>query len=235
MPDKQEITNHIGSLNEKPLHASLKQWIARPDDRLEIRVDGYVVDIVRDELLIEVQTGNFSAMKKKLAALVSRYPVQLVYPIAREKWIVKRSGSFAAGTGRQKSPKRGCVEDLFIELVSFPELMAERNFTFQVLLIQEEEIRRFERNKRRRRRGWVTEERRLLQVVEQRLFETPGDMAALLPPDLPEQFTTADLARGLHRPRWFAQKMAYCLRGMGALVDIGKSGRSILYSRADAE
>ena len=37
----------IGTLRERPLHASLKRWYARPGDRTEAAVDGYVVDLVR--------------------------------------------------------------------------------------------------------------------------------------------------------------------------------------------
>ena len=44
----------IGVLNEKPLHASLKEWYAKPGDQLEVAIDGFVIDIVRDDLLLEV-------------------------------------------------------------------------------------------------------------------------------------------------------------------------------------
>lgn len=33
----------IGTLNEGPLHASLKQLYVRPGDRIEIPVDGYII------------------------------------------------------------------------------------------------------------------------------------------------------------------------------------------------
>ena len=59
-------THQIGTLNENPLHAALKAWYARPGDRIEVPVDGFIVDIVRDDLLVEIQTGNFSAVKEKL-------------------------------------------------------------------------------------------------------------------------------------------------------------------------
>ena len=75
-------------------------------------------------------------------------------------------------------------------------------------------------------------ERRLLQVVGQRLFETPQDMLALVPTSLPEPFTTTDLAEATGQPLWLAQKMAYCLREMGAITVVGKRGRGILYLRA---
>ena len=55
----------IGLLNEKPLHASLKEWYAQPGDRFEVAVDGFVIDIVRDDLLLEIQTGNFASIKSK--------------------------------------------------------------------------------------------------------------------------------------------------------------------------
>jgi hypothetical protein len=59
----------IGLLNEKPLHASLKQWYARPGDRFEVPVDGFVIDIVRGRLLIEIQTRNFASTRAKLIKL----------------------------------------------------------------------------------------------------------------------------------------------------------------------
>ena len=85
--------------------------------------------------------------------------------------------------------------------------------------------------RRWRRRGWVTEERRLLEVVDQQLFQTPAELRALIPDTTPDPFTTADLAQALARPRWLAQKMAYCLRKMEVITPTGKQGRSILYSR----
>ena len=56
----------IGTLRERPLHASLKRWYARPGDRVEVAVDGYVVDLVRGDLLIEIQTRGFATLRPKL-------------------------------------------------------------------------------------------------------------------------------------------------------------------------
>src|SRR6185369_9848333 len=111
-----------------PLHASLKQWYAPPGDRFEVPVDGFVIDLVRDDLLIEIQTGNFSAIKSKLNKLAHSHQVRLIYPIVQEKWIV-RSGGDGCGTMRRKSPKRGRMEDLFWELVSIPQLLSNPNFS----------------------------------------------------------------------------------------------------------
>jgi len=134
--------------------------------------------------------------------------------------------------GRRKSPKRGSLELVFEELVSLPRLLAHPNFSLEVLLIQEEEIRRYAGARHWRRRGWVTHERRLLQVVDRRQFETPADMRALIPAALAEPFTTTELAEAIRQPLWLAQKMCYCLREMKAITAVGKRGRGILYMRA---
>jgi hypothetical protein len=224
-------TSRIGLLNEKPLHAGLKAWYAGPGDRLEVAIEGFFIDIVRCGLLVEVQTGSFFSVKKKLLRLTRRHPVRLVYPIAVERWIVQLAENGRDQVSRRKSPKRGRVEDVFRELVSFPALMKSKNFSLEVALIREEVVRRTRRTRRWRRRPWITQERRLLDVLGTRLFETPAHMAALVPEDLPEHFTTLDLARAIRRPRWLAQEMTYCLKNMGVLSQAGRQGRSILYGR----
>ena len=86
---QQTVHQRVAVLNEKPLHAALKEWYRQPGDRFEVCVDGFVVDIVRGPVLVEIQTRNFAAIKRKLAKLAVHNPVRLVYPIARDKWIVK--------------------------------------------------------------------------------------------------------------------------------------------------
>jgi hypothetical protein len=223
----------IGSLNERPLHASLKEWYARPGDQFETAVDGYVIDIVRNDLLLEIQTGNFASIKSKLTNLVHSHQIRLIYPVAQEKWILKLPKDDGSGVTRRKSPKRGRVEDLFREMVSFPELLANRNFSLEVLIIREEEARRHEGTRRWRRRGWATEERRLLEVVDQRVFEEPADWLALLPEGL-GSFTASDLAQATATRTELAQKMAYCLRKVGLIEPCGRRGRANLYRVAGA-
>ena len=226
-------------MNEKPLHAALKQWYARPGDRLEVAIDGYVVDIVRGDLLVEIQTRNFSAMKSKVLELVRCHRVRLVYPIAREKQILRMAddGTRPLGArplGRRKSPKRGIPADVFEELVSFPELLLDRDFSLELLFIREEEVRHQEPKRGWRRKGWVTDERRLLKVLDRMVLETPADLAALIPGGLAEPFTTADLAQAIGRPRRLAQRMAYCLRAAGCITTAGKRGNAVLYARTTA-
>jgi hypothetical protein len=218
----------IGSLNEKPLHASLKEWYRQEGGRVEVAVDGFVVDLVRDGLLIEIQTRNFASMRRKLDRLLDSHMMRLVHPVAATKWIVKLDQD-GAEVSRRRSPKRGIAADVCEELVSFPSLLSHPNFTLEIALIEEEEIRRPDAEKGWRRGGFVIEERRLVDVLETVELDSPEELLGLLPEGLPDPFTTADLADGLGRSRHLAREVAYCIRVSGAVETVGRDKRGILY------
>ena len=67
----------IGELRERSLHAELKSWYALPRDRVEVPMDGYVIDLVRRGTLIEIQTRGFAKLKRKLTRLVNTHRVRL--------------------------------------------------------------------------------------------------------------------------------------------------------------
>jgi hypothetical protein len=223
----------IGTLRETGLHASLKAWYARPGDAMETAVDGYVVDLLRADTVIEIQTGHFSDIEPKLLALLARRPVRLVHPIALERWYVQVGPDHLTTLNRRKSPKRGGVAQVFSQLVSFPELLRHPNFSLEVLLIREEELRRpWPGARRGRRRLWQVVDRRLVDVVESRVLACPADFLALLPAGLPWPFTNRDLSRALRQPAALAAQMTFCLRRMGALSVAGKRGRASLHDLA---
>ena len=226
-----EPHNGINVYNEKSLHAALKQWYLQPDDHLEVKMDGYIIDLVRGEQLIEIQTGSFSPLKRKLAELAKHHAVRLVFPIAQEKWIIRLPEDEREQPQRRKSPKRGQVEQVFKELVYIPSLIQNENFSLEVLLIREEELRHHEANKAWRRKGWVTQERRLLEVLDRQVFQTSHDLARLLPSSLPGPFSARELAKAARQPDWLAYKMIYCFKIMGIVIPDGKRGRSQLYTR----
>ena len=220
----------IGSLNEKPLHAALKDWYHRDGDLVEAPIGGFVVDLVRAELLIEIQTRGFAAMRRKFDRLLDTHPMRLVHPIPSVKWILKLD---AAGrdASRRRSPKRGIPADVCAELVSFPSLLSHPNFVVEVLLIEEEEIWRPDAGKGWRRNGFVIEEQRLVDVLDSVEFGSPEDLLTLLPSGLPDPFTTKDLADRLRRSRHLAQEVAYCMRESGVLQVVGRDRRGYLYRR----
>jgi hypothetical protein len=112
----------IGTLNEGVLHAQLKDWYKRPGDRIEQVVGGFVVDLVRGDLLVEIQTGSFTPLRRKLELLTRQQRVRLVAPLPLVHRIIRLSDEGELLSAR-RSPRRGRVEDIFNRLVSIPSLL----------------------------------------------------------------------------------------------------------------
>lgn len=228
----------IGKLNESGLHAALKAHYAQPGDRLESVIGGFVIDILREgepPTLIEIQTGNFSALKPKLSALLDAHRIRLVYPLAAQKWIV-RIDAAGALISRRKSPRAGSPLDIFRELVYIPAFIGHPNLTIELIETAQEEIWRDDGAGSWRRRHWSIADRRLAALGETQTLRSPADCFALvqsvLSADLPAEFTIADVTARLIAPRLkpLIQPSLYALHKMGALVRTGKRGRAFTYA-----
>ena len=215
-------------MNEYTLHSAIKQWYSLPGDTFEVSIGGFVVDVVQGSLLVEIQTKNFSAAKRKLQRLVGDHKVRLVYPIAKQKWIVRVAQS-GEPLSRRKSPKKGRLVDLFHELVRLPGLIEHRNFSLEVLMIEEEEVRCNDGRGSWRRRGASIKDRKLISVTERVLFKDEKDFLRFLPGELPDPFTNKDLSVRVAVSVNLARKITYCLKKMGTIAEVGKRGRELLF------
>ena len=218
-------------MGEKSLHSSLKNWYSKPGDLVEETVDGYIVDIKRGDLLIEIQTRNFSAIRDKLSALTRSHRVRLVHPIPEMKWIVRVQGDGETVVSRRKSPKRGRLEDLFVELVYIPELLGVHNFEVEALMVHSEDVLIDDGKGSWRRRRWSIHDRRMLKVVEQKKFQTPIELTCTIPDSLEDGFTTRQLAEKKNISLATSRKMIYCLRKLGLLESDGYRRRAPVYKR----
>jgi hypothetical protein len=231
----------IGTLNEGPLHQALKTQYARryaASSRAssEVPVGDYVADVLGDDdVLYEIQTGGFGAIRRKLLHLVAEHKVVLVHPIAAVRVIVKIPDAADADTTRRRSPKRGHPAHVLNQLVYIPRLLAHPNFELEVVMVEEDEVRVFDPLRVRRRGGWRVVRRQLSAVVARQRFRCLEDLFDLLEAPLTDPFTTRELADALDQPRRLAQKMAYILREGGVTRICGKTGNALVYRRAGRE
>lgn len=228
IPPAEVPQSGIGTKNESALHAAIKNWYALPEDEPEAKEGRYIIDIKREGLLIEIQTKNFSAIGKKLRALTKKHKVRLIYPVSTEKWIIKTDpeGNLIS---RKKSPKKGSVYDIFNELIRIPDLVDEANLSIEILFIKEEEIRCDDGKGSWRRKGVSILDRKLVDVIEKKIFQGKKDFLDLLPQDLEQPFSNKILAEKLGIPANKARKITYCLKKAGALKEVGKQGNTLLY------
>ena len=163
--------SNIGVLREGPLHAAVKAALAEPGDRLEVPVGRFVIDLVRaDGELVEVQTGGFGALGKKLDALLDEHRIRIVYPVAAERRIV-RVDEHGQVLGVRRSPKRATAAAVFDKLVAFPSLLTHPNLTIEVVLLREDHVRGPQPTTTRRRTR-DPGERRMVEVLDQVALRT---------------------------------------------------------------
>jgi hypothetical protein len=217
-------------MNEFSLHSEIKKAYSLPGDQFEVKLDDYIVDILRGNLAIEVQTKNFSALKEKLQMLTKKYQVRLVYPLTEKKWITHVTKDQTV-LDKRKSPRKGRLTDVFGELVMIPHMIGVENFSLEVLFIDEEEVRLNDGKGSWRRKGVSIKERKLLKVNDRILFQNSGDYLKILPDNLNEVFTNRELAELAKISVRTAQQITYCLRKGGVIRLAGKKGRKLGFKK----
>ena len=131
----------IGTLQEKTLHAILKDYYAPLKDMQEIPVDGYVADIYTGTEIIEIQTAQFNRMRSKLECFLPNYPVTIVYPVPKIKyllWIDEETGECSKP---RKSTVKGSVYRAFYELYKIKQYLPDKNLKLCFPILEIEEYR----------------------------------------------------------------------------------------------
>ena len=217
-------------MNECSLHSEIKKVYSLPGDQFEVKLGNYIVDILRGNLVIEVQTKNFSALKEKLQVLTEKHQVRLVYPLTEKKWITYVTKDHEV-LDKRKSPRKGRVTDLFRELVMIPNMIGEENFSLEVLFIDEEEVRCDDGKGGWRRRGVSIIERKLLKVNDRVLFHSKADYLKILPDNLNGVFTNRELSKLAKISARTARQITYCLKKGGVIQLAGKNGRELVFQK----
>ena len=215
-------------MTEQTLHEQLKEIYALETGEIESTMGDYRVDVVRGDLLIEIQTGSFSSIRDKLRDLVQGNRVRLVHPIANQKWIIRLSED-GKQVSRRKSPRKGRVEDIFYELVYMPGLILNPNFELEVVMVDLDEYWIDDGRGSWRRRRWSIHDKRMIELHERHLFKSPDDFKQLIPESLQPDFTSRMLSKESGLNTRLAQKMLYCLTQMNIVERNGKKGRAYLY------
>lgn len=216
---------------ETSLHRALKQLYAGDAARTEVRIEGYRIDAVTDQLLIEIQHGSLAAIRDKIRRLLDSHRVLVVKPIIARKVLVKHTAVDGPVISRRQSPKRGTLLEIFDELVYFTRVFPHRRLEIEVVLVEIEELRHPGHGRRRRwrRNDHVASDQRLVSVGQSVRLARPADLVRLLGAKLPPKFHTGDLAELLGIRRHVAQRIVYCLREMKAVDAIGKQGNTRIY------
>ena len=222
----------IGTLSEKTLHKILKTYI-EPNSRYhEVEYCGSILDVKNAEGIFEVQTRGYDRLLPKLSRLLESERICVVCPLATDKvirWLDRETGELSAP---KKSPKRECAYDAFKMLFGIRGVIAHENLTVRLMYLRVEEFRNLDGYGKDKKRRSTRLERIPTELLCELTLSCPEDYASLLPTELPDEFTVAELAKHVKRSSRYTFYIMKLLVAVGAVAEAGKRGRAQLYKRA---
>ena len=229
--DRQRLG--IGTLSEKTVHALLKQYMEPDEDHQEIPIENYVADIYKDGEIIEIQTRQFNKMRNKLNAFLPLYPVTIVYPIPREKYVIWIDTETGELSKPRKSPLKGTPYTVFPELYKIKMYLKDKNLRFKLILMDMEEYRELNGWSPDKKKGSSRYDRIPTQLIKEVEINCPEDYMQFVPYELDGEFTVKDFAKAAHIPSRLAGIVINILYYIGTIDRSGKKGNAYLYTVKD--
>lgn len=224
-------TNGIGTLGEKTLHAILKNYYEPDIEKQEIRMCGYVADIVNENGVVEIQTRSFDKLRKKLEQFLEISEVTIVYPIPHVKWlrwIDEESGEMSKP---RKSPRKGTPYMIFPELYKIKSYLCHPNLNLCIAMIDMEEFKLLNGWSQDKKKGSSRYDRVPLELIEEICIKNQEEYQKLIPESLEEEFTAKDFQKASKISLGAARTAMNVLNHVEAVVRVGKKGNAFIYKR----
>ena len=219
----------IGTLGEKTLHAVLKYFYEEDDAFHEVKLGGFNADIARNGSIIEIQTGSFYPLRKKLDQFLVSCRVTVVHPIAVNKtlcWIDPESGQIVS---KRLLSKKGRIYDVLKVLPAIKELIDDDNFTLTLIMLDIEEYRLLDGRDSTRKRRATKLEKLPTAYVEEIVFQEKRDYMMLLPDVLGNAFTFAEFQKAVRLQRVAAHRALKLFLDLGFVRLSHKEGNKHIY------
>ena len=229
--DRQRLG--IGTLSEKTVHAILKNYYEPDEDKQEIPIENYVADIYADGEIIEIQTRQLNKLRGKLTAFLPLYPVTVVYPIPREKWLIWIDEESGELSKKRKSPVKGNPYLAFPELYKIKMFLKDPNLRLRLVLLDIEEYRLLNGWSKDKKRGSSRFDRIPVALAEEIEIDCLKDYMQFVPYELEGSFTSKEFAKAAHIPVPLAQTVLNILYHVGTVTRVGKEGSQYLYHVLD--
>lgn len=169
-------------------------------------------------------------MRNKLKAFLPLFPVTIVYPIPREKWIIWIDEESGELSKKRKSPAKGNPYLVFPELYKIKTYLKNPNLRIRLALIDMEEYKLLNGWSRDKKRGSSRYDRIPVELVEEMEINRPEDYMQFVPLELKDGFTSKEFARVAHISVSLAQTVLNILHYMETVNRIGKKGNLYLYN-----
>ncbi len=219
----------IGTLGEKTVHSTLKQYLSDDLSCQEIKIGSYFADVCINGHIFEIQTRQFGKLRDKLAYFLPEHKVTVVYPVSSVnylRWVDTASGEVSAP---KKSPRRGNPLNVFAELYRIRSFLSHPNFSLKIVLLETEEYRILDGYGKDKKKRATKCDRLPLSLIAEYNIDIPADYMMLLPPDLPDVFTATEFAKSARISPDVARTALLLLSELSVVSRTGKQQNAYLY------
>lgn len=219
----------IGILNENSLHNTLKHIYCPPNGSIEKKVGDFFCDIVcGDGSIIEIQTGNFNNIKKKLEILTKTHVIELIYPISSTTYI-KTLNEDASLKSCNKSPLHGSIFQICREISPIAHLVKNKNLKITILFIESITTKIDDKKGRSRYKNARIIDRELVKILKEETYDSIASllfsMLALLPPI----FSTKDIEKLGYKK--YTSYITWFFKKLSLIEETEKIGKLKLYKK----
>lgn len=230
--NKDNTAASIGILNEKRIHAVLKEYFEPRSKYHEVPYLGYVADIKNASGVIEIQTGSLYPLKAKLSSFLEESNVTLVHPVAAVKylsWIDPATGDISP---RHKSPKQNPVLSSLVNLYYIRQFLAQQRLMIRLVLLEVDEYRYKNGWSRDGKRGSTRYERIPIDLIDIISLDSPADYLSLLPDSMKNanEFTVRDFSEAVKISRRNAYMALSAMTAAGAIKKDRRRGNVDVYT-----
>ena len=200
-----------------------------PNGSIEKKVGDFFCDIVCDNgKIIEIQTGNFNNIKKKLEILTKNHSIELIYPISSTTYIktLKEDGSLKSCN---KSPLHGSIFQICREISPIAHLAKNKNLKITILFIESITTKIDDKKGRSRYKNARIIERELVKILKVESYDSIASLLFSMLDLLPPIFTTKDIKKlGYKR---YTSYVTWFFKKANLIEETKKVGKLKLYKK----
>lgn len=225
----------IGTLGEKRLHALVKRYLCEDPDCHEVGVQStrFVSDVRIGNEVLEVQTGAFYPMRKKILHYLENTDctVTVVHPVTVRKWTCRIDAETGTASERKRSPRPDRPIELLAEMYSLLPATVSNRLRFRLLCIEAQDFRLESSASKKGRRAPKRFERVPLALIDDVTYSAPQDLIPLLPQELPHHFAVKDFSRLTHLRGRDAYSAVRTLVALDLITPAEPIGRAMAFER----
>ncbi len=230
---KEKTENQITTYMERSLHRALKTHFCPDESKHEIKIGRHVADACDGNTVFEIQTGNFSPLRKKLQFYLENtdFNIVIVRPIAQNRrifWLdelgeIKKAPRLSS---RHENLASGIADIYYVK-----EFLGNPRLTFCFVLMEIDEVRLLDGYGKQKKIRATSVDRVAGEIYSLHYIKNVEDIKAALFPLLPDEpFGREELSKALKLKTlklWSAQK----LLTETALLSCEKQGNRLIFNK----